>query len=1118
MVRTIIVLFFLVFQVTASAISNKFNYITVEDGLAQGNITCIFQDSKGFMWFGTFNGLNRYDGYNIKVFNNNPEDTLSLSHGHIKFICEDKENKIWFGTGSTGISIYYPETGIFRNLQKVIYQGKEILLTNMYGLAIGPDGDIWGLDRTLGLFVFDINLKLKKAYLPDPQKSGALPAMEFSGLVFDKDKNCWVGAGMGTLCKLDNKTDKFELFTIENNEGAKDEGIKTLYIDQLGLLWIGTTSQGAYSFDRATHSIKNYIEGSSEYPLSSNTVLAFYEDWDGNLLIGTDGGGINVLNRKTDNINVIRFDITNPESISVDAVYSIYIDRSETIWVGTYSGGINYCGRYRYKFKNYKQDPLNPNGLGYKNVKCFLQDSDGEIWVGTDGGGLDKFDPLTNTFKHIIADPTKPNWLHSNIMNHIIQDNEGDIYLAHYLGGLTIFNKKTGIFKQYLPDQTKQNGIAGPHAMYVFQDSYGIIWVGMLLVGLEQFNKSTQSFKLYQSNPSDPTTLKGNNVKIIFEDKNRQLWIGTEGGGLHKYNRDKDNFTRYYNNPDDKKSLCNDDIRALYEDTKGRFWIGTIEGLCLMNRDSATFRKISVENGLPGNTINGILEDLKGNLWMSTNKGISKFNPDEMSFRNYDVTDGLQGNDFCNNASMITTTGEFYFGGKTGFNVFIPEEIKDNPHIPTVVLTGFQIFNKPVEKLKVKIDGEKTFRTIPEIKEIKVTYKESVISFEFASLDFGNPSKNKYKYKLDGFDKEWSEVPASKRFATYTNLKGGEYVFRVIASNSDAVWNNEGLSVKLIVTPPFWKRAWFILLVILIIAYFAYNYYKEKQANIIRDKRILEEKIKAGLVELEKQKAEVLEKDKELELKILKEKEQNWLNTGMSRFSAIISKNKDNAEILSKSIIVEFIEYLEVEQGALYLYNDDDENDPHLTLVASYAPDEERLIGRRLELNEGQVGASFTERKVIRIDNLPKGYAVISSGLGESFLQHLVVVPLKLNEIVIGVVEFLSFEPLSDFKVGFIEKTGETLTSLLTALRANEKTIKMLEQQKLHAEEFASHEEELRQNLEEMHATKEEADRHVEELRIISEEFVEKEKILQEENERLQLEIDRLTKTDNPLN
>jgi transcriptional regulator with GAF, ATPase, and Fis domain len=249
-----------------------------------------------------------------------------------------------------------------------------------------------------------------------------------------------------------------------------------------------------------------------------------------------------------------------------------------------------------------------------------------------------------------------------------------------------------------------------------------------------------------------------------------------------------------------------------------------------------------------------------------------------------------------------------------------------------------------------------------------------------------------------------------------------------------------------------------------------------------------------------------LQKDKELELKISSEKEQNWLNTGMSRFSVIISKNKDNAEILSKSIIVEFIEYLEVQQGALYLYNDDDENDPCLILVASYAPDEERLKGRRLELDEGQVGACFTERKVIRIDNLPQGYSKLSSGLGGSYLQHLVVVPLKLNEIVIGVVEFLSFEPLSDFKVGFIEKTGETLTSLLTALRANEKTNKMLEQQKLHAEEYASHEEELRQNLEEMHATKEEADRHVEELRILTEEFEEKEKILTKEIENLRIE------------
>jgi ligand-binding sensor domain-containing protein len=1103
---------FLFFSLTLHAFENKFNYITPEDGLSQGNIACVYQDHKGFIWFGSFNGLNRYDGYNIKVYNHDIKDSLSLGYGHVKYIVEDDENNLLLGTYGAGLSVFYPKLGSFRSVHSVTINGKEIILRNSGGLQFGPDGNIWYAEETQGIFIFNKKLQLIKYFLTNNASANSLSKDYIHSLLFDKDGNCWLGTGNGTMTYLAKNSNSFEHYTFEYRNAAVDDGIRSMYIDKKGMIWVGTTSQGVYSFNPETKESKNYRKGDTEYDLTGNTIMAFCEDWNGNLMIGIDGGGINIMDANTAKIEAIRYDVGNPESLNTNAVYALFLDRANTLWVGTYAGGINYIGKYRYKFKTYKPDPLNPNSLSYKNVKCLLQDSDGDIWLGTDGGGLNKFNPDNSIFTHYRANPNNPKWLQTDVIIHMMQDHDGDIYLGSYSHGLTIFNKNNETFKQYIPDDKNPNGIRGMHVWFLYQDSYNDIWIGMLAVGLDKFDKATQTFKHYISIPEDPTTLNSPNIKVMLEDKEKRLWIGTEGGGLHKFNREKDNFTRYINLADNPNSLSNNDVRTLYEDKKGRLWVGTGIGLDLMDAEKGTFKIITVNDGLPGNTINGILEDQSGNLWVSTNMGISKFNPDSMTFRNYDITDGLQGNEFNYTAQMQTTDGKFYFGGKNGFNVFNPDEITDNPYKPTVVLTDFQLFNKSVDKWKSKINGKKGLCAISELEEIKISYKENVIGFEFAALDYGNANKNKYKYILEGFDKEWTETSAAKRYASYSNLSGGTYTFRVIASNSDNVWNNEGLAIKLIVTPPFWKTIWFISAVILLILFLTYFYIKKSKEKVIHDKKQMEDKINAGLKEVERQKEEVARKDLELENKIKSEKEQNWVNTGMGRFSSVLSKNKENLSILSRNIIVEYIEYLGVQVGALYLYNDDDEGDPYLQLVAAYAPDSDKLINRRLELNEGQVGACFSEKSIMILDNLPASYASLSSGLGKSSLTHAVLVPLRLDEIVIGVVELLSFNAFEDFKIRFIEKTGETLTSLLTALRANEKTNKMLEQQKSLAEELSAQEEEMRQNLEEMQATQEESHRRSEELMAISMEFTEKEEKLNKEISKLKAEIKQMKK------
>ncbi len=618
MLRIGVYLLLIFIPVNLFSLENRFEYITAEDGLSQGNIECIFQDSRGFMWFGTFNGLNRYDGYDIRIFNHETDDSLSLSHEHIVQMCEDAEGKLWIATYGAGVSVYYPETSIFRRITTIVIENDTILLRQSSSVTVGPEGNIWYVDENEGIFVYDTNLRLVKYYRNDPENPNSIPASYYFGLVFDKNGDGWFGVGNNMLCKKPVNSEAFQIMKFEDRTATADDGIKSMYIDRSGNIWIGTTSQGAYIYDPVNNTFINYRKESEEYHISNNTVMAFAEDWDGNLLIGIDGGGINIVDRNSDQISTIHYDLGNAETLNTNAVYALYFDRSENFWVGTYSGGVNFQSRYKDKFKKYQPDPLNIKSLSYKNVTAIMEDSDGEIWIGTDGGGMNKFNPADNTFKHYRADPSNPEWLQTDVIIHLMEDNEGDIYIASYNHGLTIFNKHEESFTQFLPDNNDPESVAGIHPWYTFQDSYGIIWVGYLAVGLDQFDKATQSFKHYEYDPDNPTTLYSPNTKIIYEDWSRELWIGTEGGGLHKYNREMNNFTRYYYDPENTRSIRNDDVRALYEDSKRRFWVGTGNGLYLMDRDSGTFSAITIDDGLPGNTINGILEDSKGYLWVST--------------------------------------------------------------------------------------------------------------------------------------------------------------------------------------------------------------------------------------------------------------------------------------------------------------------------------------------------------------------------------------------------------------------------------------------------------------------------------------------------------------------
>lgn len=1089
-------------------LENRFNYITSENGLTQGNINCIMQDRQGFIWIGTGTGLNKYDGYEFVRYTSNPDDSTSLVHSEVIEMCQATDGKIWTVSNGNGISVYLPEFDDFKQIPYIVSGKDTVHLGQMTEAKVGPDGNIWTLGLNNGLFIFDNNFHLVHHYSYDPKNKKSLPQGQYDALAFDKKGTCWIGLGKGQICSFDPKDQSFHTLTFSTGESSYNDQVKVMYTDRKGLIWIGTLYSGAFRFNPYTGVFKNYSADGTKSGLDINMVRTFVEDKDGNMIIGTDGGGLNVLSARTGQMQYISYNVQNPSTLNTNAVYCLFIDRSQTLWVGTYSGGINYQSKYQYKFKGYKPNPLSDNSLSFANVTAIIEDHDNHhIWIGMDGGGLNEFNPATGNFKRFKTEPDNPDWIQTKVIIHMCQIRNGDILYGTWAHGLGVYKKSEGKFVTYMPDEKDTNSIGSINAWYIMQDSHGEIWVGLLLgrSALDKFDEATGTFKHYYPNPKDSTALYLNSTKVIYEDHSGTVWVGCENGGLFRYNRDKDNFKRYFFDPANPNSTSND-IRGIYEDTKNRFWVATSNGLILLDRKTGSFKRISVADGLPDKVIDGILQDAKGNLWISTNTGISRFNPDSNTFRNYDKTDGLTGNEFNYTSSLLASDGKMYFGSKSGMVVFDPLKISDNPNMPQIVLTDFQIFNKSVDLMPVKEHGHKIKKNVLTLNKIKLSYKQNVITFKFAALDFGNPSKNEYKYKLEGFDQDWIPTTANRRYATYTNLPGGTYTFRVIGSNGDGKWNTKGLSISLIITPPFWRTWWFWTITILIVLYLSWRYYKGRQEKIRQDKQILEEKIQEGLKEVEKQKLEVQKKDKELEEKIAQEKEQNWFNVGMARFGDVISKNKDELTKLSGSIISEIVEYLGVVQGAIYLYSDDDE-EGYLELTACYAPDEDRIEGQKFLPGEGQIGTAFSEQRVITNDNLTHEYAKLTSGLGEEYLKHLAVIPLKLNEIVIGVVELLSFNPIENYKVQFIEKAGESLTSILTALRANAKTQKLLEQQKLQSEEMSSQEEELRQNLEEMQATQEEAARKTEELMVQTAEFEVREKELKDEIDKLKSKI-----------
>ena len=811
----------------------RFGHITSEDGLSNNAIWGIAQDRHGFMWIGTYSGLNRYDGSSFKVYRHDPDDPYSLSADSIRGLIVDQNGVLWIGTWDSGVHEFDQAADRFIRYQHNPEDPHSLSNDSIRTIYEGRDGSIW-VGTLGGLNQFDPSTKGWTQFLHDPDDPDSLGNNIVWSVFEDNSGMLWIGTD-GGLDRFDPGTEKFVHYRHDPDDpnSISHNSVRSIFKDATGTLWVGTMG-GLNRFNPETGKVTRY-QHDSDNPdsLINNVVYMVYEDQGGALWVGTWGGGLDRFDRETETFIHYKENPADLFSISASSVFLMYEDQSGMVWIATEDGGINTLDPGAKPFRHYRAIPGTPNSLNENGVRSLFVDKAGIVWVGTTGGGLNRFDPQTEEFTQYRYDPDDPNSLSNDSVFAIHEDHEGVLWIGGFGSGLNGFDKNTETFTHYKYDPNDPHSLSNNSIIAIHEDQSGILWIGTWGGGVNAFDREKEQFTRYEPDPEDSASLSQSQVHAILEDQRGVIWIGTLGG-LNRFDRETGTFTRYQHDPNDPNSIGSNSVATLYEDQSGNFWVGGAKGLDLFNRENEQFTHYTVHDGLPSDIVWGILEDDQGILWLSTTNGLSRFEPHTETFRNYYVSDGLQSDSFLE-ASDKNQSGELFFGGTNGFNAFNPNQITDNPFVPNVQITDFQLANKPVP-----VSSDSLLKkSILETDHLVLSNLDRIFSFEFAALNYRSPEKNRYKYKMEGFEEDWNEVDSTRRFATYTNLDPGDYIFRVIASNNDGIWNEEGASINITVTPPWWETVGFrIAMVVLVIGLLVGGYRRRAKSFEARTREL----------------------------------------------------------------------------------------------------------------------------------------------------------------------------------------------------------------------------------------------------------------------------------------
>jgi len=782
-----------------------FASLDIQAGLSDNHVTAIFKDSRGYLWFGTWSGLNRYDGYSFKVFRKNDGDPASLTDDNIQRIFEGPEDKLYIATGTGGINIYDPLTERFVPGIDTFLQARHLSRYGLLKILQAKDQHYYFIYSNAGIFRYDPGKGGVRVL--QLRRGGGAPESDVQDAALDSSGGLWLSYDNHLLQHIDLAAKKVVTSTdIMQRKGPPAQYGYRLFIDSHSNLWLSLpgTLSGLWEYHPHTGALAHFSQDSGKARLSSNIVSDIKEDDKGLIWIATDQGGLDLLDRATLTVRNLRHS-DEERSIAENTITALYKDNTGTMWLGTFKKGISYYQHNMLRFPLYRRQPGQPGSLPYNDVNCFAEDAKNNIWIGTNGGGLIYFDRTKNTFTTFLHDEQDPNSLSRDVVVTLATGRGGKLWIGTYQGGLDCYDGRK--FIHYRHRDGDPSSLADDRVFALREDAGNDLWVATMASGLDRLDKA--SGKFYHSNVSMPYSVSSDYISSLAQDSAGNLWIGS-AFGINVLIRSTGKYLHFTT---ENARLSNDIVHRMTCDHRGNMWVATKQGLNVMPKGRDTFQVFLMKDGLPSNTVLNILEDHDHYLWVSTSGGISKIavSEEEGRFRikcmNFDEYDGLQGRDFNENAAFRTAEGEMLFGGPNGFNLFKPGSIGRDEHVPPVVLTGLQLYNKEVALPASLLAGG----------QLVLSYDENNFTLEFAALGYINPRKNRYKYQLSGFDKDWNQTDGRNRRATYTNIDPGDYYFRVLASNSDGVWNDKGITIHIVVKPPFWKTGFAYFLYVLLI-------------------------------------------------------------------------------------------------------------------------------------------------------------------------------------------------------------------------------------------------------------------------------------------------------------
>lgn len=806
----------------------KFKNLSLKEGLSQSSVLCILQDKQGFLWFGTRDGLNKYDGHNFKKYRHNSQNPNSISNSYISSLLEDEAGNLWVGT-LNGLNKYNPRKNQFEKF-KLANNNHGISNHVILSIASAGKGYLW-LGTNYGLEKFNTKTGQTTRFIAQKGSINSISGNQIRSLYVAKNNNLWICNTKG-IDVYNPKTNSFNHLTYPET-ALKKEKVNfspVLYNDREQNLWLGYNN-GLFLYNRSKNIFEPYQIPSSSVSKISTEVRSIHQDTLGNLWVGTYKGLFIINNNKTAISHYVH-DENEPNSLSQNSIYKIFEDNKGDIWLGTYAGGVNYYDRSFDLFKHFSAGNNNYK-LNYKVVSAIIEDSNNNLWVGTEGGGINIYNKKAKFFTYYTHDENNPNSLSTNNVKTMIRTRKGHFWIGTHDGGLNFLNPKNQPFKfkKFKSIAKDTTTLSNNRIISLFEDYQDNIWIGTSGGGINVLDVSTQLITRIQ----DPLNSVGNLVYSISKTSNKNILLVGGENGLAKINVKTKKITAV-NYKEKQDAFSANAILCAYEDAKQNLWIATEgDGLYYYNIKTKKSIKYGMPDGLPNEVIHSVFPVGKNTLWVSTNHGLSQLNLASQQFKNFDVSDGLINIEFNYGAYLKLSSGELMFGGTNGIDFFNPNNIAENTFIPPVTITSFKVNNKPYLNI--------TNST----KRITLKHKQNVFNFDFVALSYSQPKKNKYAYKLEGFDLDWNYI-GNKKSATYTNLDEGDYTFKVKASNNDGVWNEKGAAIPITILPAPWYTWWAYLVYIAVFAVVVflirkYSLIRIQERNELKQERLEKERI-----------------------------------------------------------------------------------------------------------------------------------------------------------------------------------------------------------------------------------------------------------------------------------